>query len=303
MRNSVIGTISKTRIQANSSAAKQTSKKGGSPRRNSAMPSPSSSSSLPSSSSSSFSNAPSSSTTSSGGKVSIRHGAAGGLKSDKTSNKSSGGKGRGDRGGGGGGQSSDILLDTDAMTLLNEELFATIVDSKVEKVSVRGSLEIRAKLRPGSNPGAMKNLNVRGAFLLHLNSKFALSSLKHDNHYIRKKNANNGATASGDRSLSKSSSASNMREVAVKHSYQCLMPAHPSRKQATKVLRFMVQPQRSFVSPLVQHIKASPSVMVDSNKGVHRVALRLKLTSNPSLPSNAVLLRVVISAKFSDIPT
>ena len=286
-RNSVIENISTVRIQGKDPAARQISKKGGSPRRNSAMPAPSSSSASTFFSASSSSS--STSTSSMRSATGVRHGT--GPKNDKANDKS-----------GSRGQTSDILLDTDVMTLLSEELLATIVDSKVKKVSVRGSLEIRAKLRHSSSPAAMNNLNVRGAFLLHLKSKFPLSSLKHDNHYVRKKKTGAGGVTNADHSLPKSSSASNTREISVKHSYQCLMPAHPSRKQATKVLRFMVQPQRSFISPLVQHIKASPSIMADSNKGIHRVALRLKLTSNPALPSNAILSRVVISAKFNDMP-
>ena len=199
-------------------------------------------------------------------------------------------------------ESSDILVNPDVMTLLSEELHVAIVDSKVQRVGIRGKLEIRAKVKPGSDSAISNNPNIRGAFLLHLDSSFPLLSLKHDSHYIRRKSSGKGAKKSADQILLKSSSSSNLSVTMVNHLYQCLLPAHPSRKQAIKVLQFVVKPQRSFNTPLVQHIKVSPSIMIDSTKGLNRVAVRLKLTSNPSLPSKTILSRVVISAKFDHIP-
>ena len=198
-------------------------------------------------------------------------------------------------------ESSGIVLNTDVMTLLSEELHATLVDSKVQNVGIRGKLEIRAKVRPGSSQAILSNPNVRGAFLLHLKSQFAMASLKHDSHYIRRKSSENGATSSADRILLKSSNSNNIGGTSSEHLYQCLLPAHPSRKQAIKVLQFALKPQRTFDSPLVQHVKVSPSVMVDTNEGLNRVAFRLKLTSNPTLTRNTILSRVVVSAKFNHV--
>ena len=61
-------------------------------------------------------------------------------------------------------ESSDILVNPDVMTLLSEELHVAIVDSKVQRVGIRGKLEIRAKVKPGSDSAISNNPNIRGAF-------------------------------------------------------------------------------------------------------------------------------------------
>ena len=252
-RNSVVGKIS-TR-EERSVIATESRKPPKSPRRFSAMPSPRSSFNTAKAGSSSR---------------------GGSSKSEKTR------------------MSGDILLNTDVMTLLSEELFVTLVDSKIKKISTRGKLEIRAKARDDADQASLKkDINVRGAFLLHLKSRCPLVSLKHDKHYIREKSEK----------LPKTASASSLRDsYKAHHSYQCLIPAHPSRKHAIKVLQYVTESHQSFILPMVQHIKASPSIMVDNNKGIHRVALRIKLTSNPALQNNSSLSSVVILAKFPKMP-
>ena len=66
--------------------------------------------------------------------------------------------------------------------------------------------------------------------------------------------------------------------------YQCLIPAHirhPSKKKAIKVLQYVTKEHKTFISPLQQHMKITPNVLVDqrleptTNTNVTRIAYRV----------------------------
>ena len=199
-----------------------------------------------------------------------------------------------------------IVMNGEMMSLLSEEMTVSHhpTTSKVTAVVVRGKLEVRAKTF------ASKDKNVRLACCIHVNKKMPNNAIKfkvNGRHMREKKDKRprnaSSARGGGSAALSSSSSSSSM--------YQCLVPGHPSKKQAVKILQYVTKEFHSFVHPLQQHLKISPNILLDNridtntNENVTRVAYRIKITKNPAFDWNRfeiTKLKIVALFAASKLP-
>jgi len=177
------------------------------------------------------------------------------------------------------------------MSLLSEEMTVTHSSSKVVSIVVRGKLEVRAKTM------ASKDKNVRLVFMLHVDKTMPPQTMKFkvNAHHMREKfNTQQLSLANSENSTS------------IKSTYQCMIPAHPSKKKAIKIMQYVTKEHHTFVAPLQQHVKITPNVLVDerietaTNTKMTRIAFRVKITKNPAIDWRQLdIQKMTVVAMFS----
>ena len=177
-------------------------------------------------------------------------------------------------------------------------------------IVVRGKLEIRAKTT------SSKNKDVRLACLIDVNRTMPERTIrfKINSHHMREKkkksikNMNSLSSSTLSSHGTPNSSSSSSSSPATTTTYQCMLPAHPSRKKAMKIMQYITKEYTTFVhSPFQQHIKITPNLLLDSRidsitkNNVARLAYRIKLSKNPATDwSRCMITNMKVVALFPE---
>jgi hypothetical protein len=169
--------------------------------------------------------------------------------------------------------------------------------SKTEKSSgvtivVRGKLEIRAKTTSSKDRAVCLACLVDvGRAMPERTIRFKVNS-----HHMHEKKSplssavivSTSSSISPGLSSNNNSSNSSSNNNNSTTTYQCMIPAHPSRKKAMKIMQYVTKEYTSFVHPLLQHLKITPNLLLDrridsiTKENAARLAYRIKISKNPA---------------------